>query len=74
MRAFYKSTTGATADLCQYIFSNTTRLVVRNPAGRQIIRAEFKTWDAAAAALEALNNYGTWINEITGDTLLTRRV
>ena len=66
MRAYYTSDDGRTADLCQYIYSNTTRVVIRKH-GVIVSRAEYKTWNDAINALIAS---GKWINDLTGNEAL----
>lgn len=62
MRAFYTNSLGQSADLCQYIGRDTTRLIVRNPNGNVIYRKEFSTWSDAAAAMNKLSD--RWENEL----------
>jgi hypothetical protein len=62
MRAYYTSNDGRTADLCQYIYSNTTRVVIRKH-GIIVSRTEYKTWGDAINALIAS---GKWTNDLTG--------
>lgn len=66
MRAYYTSDDGRTADLCQYIHSNTTRVIIRKH-GVTVSRAEYKTW---ADAINALIASGKWINDLTGNEAL----
>ncbi len=66
MRAFYTSANGLTANLCQYLYRDTTRLVIHNAQGKQVVRAEFPTWDDAKTALR---KYGNWTNELTNEQI-----
>lgn len=65
MRAYYTSDDRRTADLCQYIYSNTTRVVIRKHSVI-VSRAEYKTWNDAINALIAS---GKWTNDLTGVAL-----
>lgn len=61
MRAFYTCDDGRSADLCEYICGNTTRLTIRNAEGYVISRKEYPTWAEAKAALAGLGN---WHNDL----------
>lgn len=63
MRAFYTSSNGLTANLCEYLYSNTTRLIIRNDTGSVIFSKEFPTWDIAKDALRSCNE--DWTNDLT---------
>lgn len=61
MRAFYTCDDGRSADLCEYICGNTTRLTIRNAEGYVISRKEYPTW---AEAKTALMKSGNWHNDL----------
>ena len=64
MRAWYTDIYGCEADLCQYPGMETTRLTIRTPDGRTILRKEYRTWRGAKIAM---GKYGDcWRNDITG--------
>ena len=64
MRAFYTDFYGCHADLCQYPGRETTRLTIRTPGGKIILRKEYRTWRGAKIAM---SKYGDcWRNDITG--------
>ena len=67
MRAFYTGHNRLTADLCQYLYMETTRLQIIDTRTHQVVlRKEYKTWNGAKIAL---SRRGHWTNEITGKTL-----
>jgi hypothetical protein len=66
MRAYYTSDDGRTADLCQYTYRNTTRVVIRKH-GVIVSRTEYKTW---TDAINALITSGKWTNDLNGMALL----
>ena len=67
MRAFYTGRDGLIADLCQYLYRETTRLQIIDTRTHQtVLRKEYKTWTGAKIAL---SKRGRWTNEITGQII-----
>lgn len=67
MRAFYTDIYGCHADLCQYLYQDTTRLTIRTASGSLIVRKEYRTWRGAKIAM---GKYGDcWRNDITGESV-----
>lgn len=62
MRAFYVDFYGCHADLCQYLYRETTRLTIRDQNGRVIHRKEYRTWRGAKIAMGKLGD--CWRNEL----------
>ena len=62
MRAYYRDFCGCTADLCQYLSGETTRLTIRDPYGAIIHRKEYKTWKGAKIALGKWSD--SWRNDL----------
>ena len=61
MRAFYVCDDGRSADLCEYICGNTTRLTIRDCDGHAVLRKEYPSWTAAK---NALLETGNWRNSL----------
>lgn len=71
MRAFYTSTDGRTADLCEMMHSTETRLTIRSASGETITREFFPTWVAAIYMMRT--GAESWTNDLTGEVLPPRR-
>ena len=67
MRAFYTDSNGHTADLCNYLYMDTTRLTVRDRSGSVIFSKEFSNWSSAK---DALRMHGAdWTNDLTNEQI-----
>lgn len=56
MRSFYRDFYGCTADLCKMLYSDETRLTVRDPSGRVIKRKYYSSWRGAKIALGRMSD------------------
>lgn len=63
MRAWYHTKLGFSANLCQLLYRESTRLIVIHD-GKHLDYTIYPTW---ADAITALKKYGTgWISDLTG--------
>ena len=65
MRAWYHSAEGLSADLCQLLYSERTRLILRKDCKRSEII--YTNWDEAINALKKIS--AGWISDLTGKPL-----
>ena len=66
MREWYHSTEGLSANLCQLLFSESTRLIVIKD-GKHLEYTVYPSW---ADAVAVLKKHGTgWISDLTGQPL-----
>ena len=67
MRAWYHNKLGFSADLCQLLHRESTRLIVHSPEHALLHFEVYPTWEAAITAL--LNMGEGWISDLTGKAL-----
>lgn len=67
MRAWYHDKLGFTADLCQTLNRESTRLIVHSPEHTILHTKVYPTWQDAINAL--LNMGEEWISDLTGKAL-----
>lgn len=67
MRAWYHNKLGFSADLCQMLYKESTRLIVHSPEHALLHSKVYPTWEAAVTAL--LNMGEGWISDMTGKAL-----
>ena len=65
MRAWYHSTEGLSANLCQLLYSESTRLTLRKDGKRSEII--YTNWNEAIKALKKIST--GWISDLTGQPL-----
>lgn len=67
MRAWYHTPLGFSADLCQMLGRESTRLIVHSPEHTTLHFNVYPTWQAAIDALMTMGD--GWISDLTGKAL-----
>lgn len=69
MRAWYHTKLGFSANLCQLLYRESTRLIVYSPEHTPLHFEVYPTWEAAIDALKSMAHGEGWISDLTGEAL-----
>lgn len=69
MRAWYHTKLGFSANLCQLLYRESTRLIVSSPEQTPLHFEVYQTWEAAVDALKSIAHGEEWISDLTGEVL-----
>ena len=69
MRAWYHTKLGFSANLCQMLYRESTRLIVSSPEHTPLHFEVYPTWQSAVDALKSIAVGEGWISDLTGEPL-----